>query len=175
MKYEVARKTIFDGFPLKDAHFLKFWVDLLESFLHLFHWMWKFGGWIEAAIGESVFSATNVGRGLGSGEQATYYQEQKPRRGATGQLRTLTPISVVHWEFFFKGGGAKEPTVFLRRNAFGNFGKTYMGQCKSFIYNREYVYIHLQSVDFPLSLRFIGLMDANFRNVCHLQKRRCGR
>ena len=102
MKYEVARKTIFDGFPLKDAHFLKFWVDLLESFLHLFHWMWKFGGWIEAAIGESVFSATNVGRGLGSGEQATYYQEQKPRRGATGQLRTLTPISVVHWEFFSK-------------------------------------------------------------------------
>ena len=42
-------------------------------------------------------------------------------------------------------------------------------------HNREYVYIHLQSVDFPLSLRFIGLMDANFRNVCHLQKRRCGR
>ena len=91
MKYEVARKTIFDGFPLKDAHFLKFWVDLLESFLHLFHWMWKFGGWIEAAIGESVFSATNVGRGLGSGEQATYYQEQKPRRGGHGTTEDFDP------------------------------------------------------------------------------------
>ena len=96
-------------------------------------------------LGSRFFPLVHVARGFRSGEQATYYQEQKPRRGAT---RDFDPDFRGALGVFFKGGGAKEPggffaTIFplatLVKQTWGNANL-------SFTIRNTYIYIYNRSI-----------------------------